>query len=150
MRWVGRKLLLLAKLLGPQCSRSVPVDSAMQHTVGRSSGQQRGQISVGQCWTDKCWWISSLPTWLPTFPPTSHPSLPTYICSDIRSSLRYESHLAPYLPSHYPPIPTNLYQLFTLWKFEAFSTHWVWVPNLVSNKNKRITSNYDCSKKRNK
>ena len=115
-----------------------------------SGEKQRTAAWTDKCWTDKCRWISSLPTWLPTFPPTSHPSLPTYICSDIRSSLRYESHLAPYLPSHYPPIPTNLYQLFTLWKFEAFSTHWVWVPNLVSNKNKRITSNYDCSKKKNK
>ena len=138
MRWVGRKLLLIAKLLGPQCSRSVPVDSAMQHTVGRSSGQQRGQISVGQISvggslrfppgslpslplpTHPYQLISALtsgalyvmnPTWLPTFPPTTHPSLPTYICSDIRSSLRYESHLAPYLPSHFPPIPTNLYLL---------------------------------------
>ena len=116
MRWVGRKLLLIAKLLGPQCSRSVPVDSAMQHTVGRSSGQQRGQISVdsvGQISvggslrfppgslpslplpTHPYQLISALtsgalyvmnPTWLPTFPPTTHPSLPTYI-----SSLRYES-----------------------------------------------------------
>ena len=69
------------------------VGSAMQSKCAggqcdatHSGEKQRTAAWTDKCWTDKCRWISSLPTWLPTFPPTTHPSLPTYI-----SSLRYES-----------------------------------------------------------